>query len=315
MEDPLPDVEDALARGRLDVTTWHRRAHGGRKATSWPPSGPFDLATLRLPRSKGELVMSLHAAASVLRPEGRVLVYGANDEGIQAALGSLEELFADVRTVAIGGRCRVLEAEHPRGTVGWKGSLADWRCDAPLGYPGLPSTWASYPGVFAHGRVDDGTRLLLDALPSLPSGARILDYGCGSGVVAWVARNKAEEVVVEMLDVDAVALEAARENVPGAVVHLGDGLPPVGAGPYDAVFSNPPFHRGKAEEPEMIRSLIRGSPALLHPRGMLVFVAQTRLRFEDALREHFREVKVLAADSTFRVWKGGKPRKERRKAR
>jgi 16S rRNA (guanine1207-N2)-methyltransferase len=118
-------------------------------------------------------------------------------------------------------------------------------------------------------------------------------------------------VVVEMLDVDAVALEAAKENVPRGRVHLRDGLPPVDAGLFDAIFSNPPFHRGKAEEPEMIVSLVRGAPTLLRPRGMLVFVAQRRLPLEETLHSYFGDVTVLAEDSTFRVWKGQRPKKER----
>jgi 16S rRNA (guanine1207-N2)-methyltransferase len=116
-----------------------------------------------------------------------------------------------------------------------------------------------------------------------------------------------------MLDVDAVALEAARENVPASRLHLLDGLPPKEHGPFDAILSNPPFHRGKAEDPQMIVSLIQRAPALLDPEGMLVFVAQRRLALVEALQKHFRDVDILAEDSTFRVWKGLKPRKERRR--
>ncbi len=114
---------------------------------------------------------------------------------------------------------------------------------------------------------------------------------------------------VDLLDVDAVALEAARENLPGSRVHLREGLPPVEDGPFDAILSNPPFHRGKAEDPEMIVSLVRGAPALLGPRGVLVFVAQRRLPLEGVLERYFKDVSVLAEDSTFRVWKGERPRK------
>ena len=112
---------------------------------------------------------------------------------------------------------------------------------------------------------------------------------------------------LEMLDVDAVALEAAKENVPGSRIHLRDGLPPAEVGPFDAIVSNPPFHRGKEEDPEMIASLIRGAPALLLPRGKLVLVAQKRLPLEGALRAHFGKVTVLMEDSTFRVWSGHRP--------
>jgi 16S rRNA (guanine1207-N2)-methyltransferase len=129
-------------------------------------------------------------------------------------------------------------------------------------------------------------------------------------VVGWVARQRGENVAVELVDVDAVALEAAKENVPGARVHLLDGLPPVEMGPFDAIVSNPPFHRGKSEHPEMVLSMIRESSTLLKAEGTLVFVVQKRLPVEETLRCFFHRTSILASDSTFRVWKGEKPRRE-----
>lgn len=309
MDEPLPDLTGALLSSGVDVTAWNRRAIGGGEASPWPPAGPFCAATLRLPRGREELTMDLYAAASGLEPGGVILVYGAKDEGIQAALDTLEPLFRDAETSAIGGRCRVLRGVRGSEISGLRGSLDDWRTTLDLDSPHLPSGWVSYPGVFAHGRLDGGTRLLLEALPSLAPGARILDYGCGSGVVGYVARGRGKDLVVEMSDVDTVALEAARENVEGSPVHLHDGLPPVEVGPFDAILSNPPFHRGKAEDPEMILSMIRGAPYLLRPRGVLVFVAQRRLSVEGAVHSHFQEVSILAEDSTYRVWQGRRPRK------
>ena len=308
--DPLPDVVDALTSAGLEVWSWNRRAFDGRGGDSWPPSGPFDITALRLPRGKDELSMSLHAAASVLQPGGSILVYGAKDEGIQGALGPLGDLLTDAETVAVGGHCRVLRGVRGDEVPGLRGSLDGWKARVPLDYPGLPSSWVTYPGVFAHGRLDEGTRLLLDVLPPLSQGARVLDYGCGSGVVGYVAASRGEDVEVEMLDVDAVALVAARENLPGGRIHLHEGLPPAQVGPFDAIFSNPPFHRGKAEDPEMIVSLVRGAPAVLRPKGILVFVAQRRLPLEGDLESCFRNVTVLAEDSTYRVWKGRGPKKK-----
>ncbi len=308
MGDPRSDLLDALASFDHEVTVWNRRALCGESGDPWPPPGPFRTVALRLPRDKGELAMGTHAAASVLRRGGRLLVYGANDEGVQAALPSLSELFLEVSTLAVGGRCRVIGGVRPAETRGLKGTLEEWKSVLRLDYPGLPPVWVSYPGIFAHGRLDGGTRLLLDALPPLARGSRVLDYGCGSGVVGHVARTRGEEVAVELLDVDAVALEAARENVPGCRIHLEDGLPQVELGFYDAIFSNPPFHRGKAEDPEMIVSLIKGAPVLLGPTGMLLFVAQRRLQMKGPLERSFQDVTVLAEDRTFRVWKGEKPK-------
>ncbi len=307
MGERLPDVASAFRAEDLEVTSWNRRALGGRAATSWPPPGPFGAATLRFPRGREEFLMGLHSSASVLRPEGRLFVYGAKDEGIETAFGLLEGLFSRVETLGIGGRCRVLAAVRGEEPEGLRDSLDSWKSLVNLDHPGLPRDWVSYPGIFAHGHLDTGTRLLLDALPSVPFGARVLDYGCGSGIVAWFAFNRSDGLEVDLLDVDAVALHAARQNVPAGRLILRDGLPPRGERAYDAIVSNPPFHRGKGEDPGMILRFIQEAPDLLNPRGTLVLVAQRRLPIQRPLQERFGGVSVLAEDSTFRVWEGRKP--------
>jgi len=307
MGERLPDVGAAFAAEGLEVVSWNRRTFGGRAATAWPPQGPFGAATLRFPRGREEFLMGLHAAFSVLRPGGQILVYGAKDEGIEAALGPIQGLFVEVKTVGIGGRCRVLAAVRGEEPEGLRDSLDAWKSIATLDYPGLPREWVSYPGIFAHGHLDPGTRLLLDVLPSVPSGARILDYGCGSGIVAWFASNLSDGLEVDLLDVDAVALEAAKQNVPTGRRILRDGLPLRGEGAYDAIFSNPPFHRGKVENPGMITRFIQEAPASLNPGGALVLVAQKRLPIKGPLQDSLGGVRVLAEDSTFRVWEGRKP--------
>ena len=206
--------------------------------------------------------MALHAAASVLRAHGTIFVFGANDEGIQSAGKLLGSLFSGVETLGVGGRCRVLSAHWDGDPASLRGRAEDWRTEVSLDHPQLPSPWYSYPGVFAHGRLDPGTRLLLDSLPDLPAGSRTLDYGCGSGPVGFLALQKGTGVEVDLLDVDSVALLAAKENVPEGRILLRDGLPPPGEKKYGAILSNPPFHRGKAEEPDMIEEFIQGAPAL-----------------------------------------------------
>ncbi len=73
----------------------------------------------------------------------------------------------------------------------------------------------------AAGRLDEGTALLLGVLPPLPPGARVLDFGCGSGAIGAAALAASPGLAVTMLDNDAVALEAVRENVPDARRVLG----------------------------------------------------------------------------------------------
>jgi 16S rRNA (guanine1207-N2)-methyltransferase len=252
--------------------------------------------------------MALHAALSVTREGGGLVVYGANDEGIGSAGSVLTGLVPEVQTLATGNRCRLLLGRRPDRIPGLRSSLGDWEVPTELGLEEAPGPWVSFPGVFSHGRVDPGTRILLDHLPCAPSGGRVLDFGCGSGIIGHVARWRGEEIRIELLDVDSVALQAARANVPGARLLLSDGLPSSTLPRYDLILSNPPFHRGKAEVPDLLRDLVRDAPGLLAPGGVLCVVVQRRFHLRECFEEAFEEVAILADDSIYRIWEGRAPR-------
>lgn len=308
MEAAGPEVPGGLAALGLEVMEWHRQALGGRRATPWPPEGPFGTVVLRLPRSREALAMALHAGGAALEEGGILLVYGAKDEGIGSAVGPMEELFDPVATVGVGGRCRVLQGRKRDGDVAFRAALEAWREVWKPNLPGLPELWTSYPGVFAHGALDAGTRCLLEALPPLPEGARVLDYGCGSGVVAGVARSRNPTLDLHLLDVDAVALESARENVPGAASILADGLSGLDPGSYDAILSNPPFHRGKEEDVGMLEAFVREAGRILRPMGTLTLVTQRRILLGEDLQASFSRVSLLHEAGIFAVWHAEGPR-------
>lgn len=86
------------------------------------------------------------------------------------------------------------------------------------------------------------TRLCLEWLArELPRGASVLDYGCGSGILAIAAAMLGAGRVVGT-DVDPQAIEAARANAAAngvaAAFVLPDGLETGDSGAFDAVIAN-----------------------------------------------------------------------------
>jgi 16S rRNA G1207 methylase RsmC len=69
----------------------------------------------------------------------------------------------------------------------------------------------SRPGVFSHRRVDPGARQLLTAADPA-AGARILDIGCGAGVVAIALASRDPSCQVHAVDSHARAVECTREG-------------------------------------------------------------------------------------------------------
>jgi 16S rRNA (guanine1207-N2)-methyltransferase len=296
-----------LAERGILVTQWHRRlVVGGPAAQAWPPPGPFKVAMLRLPKAKDEQEMAAHACLGTLREGGRLIVYGGNDEGIRSAAGLLARLAGEVETLAARGHGRVLAVRRPADIAELRTSLSAWRIAAPLEIAGIAHDWVTYPGVFSAGRVDEGTSLLLDALPLLHAGSRVLDYGCGSGVIGAAALARQPGIALDLLDSDAVALEAVRENVPGARLALAASLA-AASGTWDAILSNPPLHAGFAEDHALLEGLIADAPRRLRPDGCLAIVVQRRVPLDRLLARHFARIAVAAETSRYRVWHGAHP--------
>ena len=107
---------------------------------------------------------------------------------------------------------------------------------------------ATEAGVFSRERVDRGTRLLIKHM-EVQARDRVLDLGCGYGVVGVVAALLAPESWVTLVDVNRKAAELARQNlalnkIENAEVHQGDSFAPIGDRRFDLIVLNPPIRAG-----------------------------------------------------------------------
>ncbi len=303
VDDETGAVEAALTRSGARPTSWRRKAVGERPAQPWPSDGPFDAATLRLPKGRESLRMVLHAAVSRVLPGGSAWLYGSNDEGARSAKPLLESVLREVRTVETRAHCRVWHGERGEGTGELQSRLADWEGRFTLELPGGAVELITYPGLFAHGRLDGGSSLLIESLPRRLPGPKVLDFGCGAGVIAVALRQRFPEADLDLVDSDALAVEAARRNLPGVRAALGDAWSALPAGArFDLIVSNPPFHRGKEEDYELIRTLIDGAAQRLRRRGELQVVTQRRLALGRWLRDRFAAVRVERESGSHRLW-------------
>jgi 16S rRNA (guanine1207-N2)-methyltransferase len=301
VEEPSGQLRAALAAQDCTAEAWLRNAGADGTASAWPHAGPFSAAFVRLPKAKDALEFALHAAASVTAAGAPLFLFGANDEGIRSALSRLEAVADDMRALDARRHSRVLMGVRRAEIAGLKARLSDWRVLGEAEIGGTRRAWVSYPGVFAGGRLDDGTAMLLAHLPELRAEARVLDFGCGTGVIGAAVLARQPQAAVDLVDADALAIEAARENVPSGRAMVGDRLAAAGRARYRAILSNPPLHAGVAEDHGTLQRLIRDAPARLESSGVLQIVVQRRIKARDMMREAFGNADVVAEDGRYRV--------------
>lgn len=313
LADPAPHLALALEESGTAVTRWHRFLSPRQICTPWPPPGPFDEVWVRMPRSSLEADMLLHAATARVGDGASVHLFGASDEGIRSAAKHFPAGTGEVQTALIKRRCRVLAAVRESGPPR-EDRLDSWQTRVPIDWGAGPREWTFYPGVFAHGRLDPASALLIDCLPRIAAGSRILDYGAGTGPLAAAALERGGEgAEVVLLDPDTISLAAAARNVPLGRRVLGRDTSAV-SGPFDLIVSNPPVHAGSAHSLRTVEALAREAPRVLARGGGLVMVAQKRLPVGDALDRSFKRVRAAADRGPFRVWTAALRRGNRRMA-
>jgi len=175
--------------------------------------------------------------------------------------------------------------------------------------PVVASVWGhelrlvSGSGVFAQGRLDVGTAILFRETDP-PAPGRVLDLGCGYGVIGLAIAAAVPGAVVTGVDVNERAVLLANENA--ATLGLSDrytaSTPDAVAADatYDEIWSNPPIRIGKAALHDLLLTWL----PRLAPGGRAVMVVGKNLG-ADSLQRWLTEqgwpTERLASAKGFRV--------------
>ena len=136
---------------------------------------------------------------------------------------------------------------------------------------GKKFTFNSDNGVFSKSGVDFGSRLLLDFIPLEEVGGKILDLGCGYGVIG-IALNKLTGANVDMVDVNLRALHLTEMNVAANKcqninVFESNVYENINT-KYTSIVTNPPIRAGK----KVIYDMLFNAKEYLTDDGNLYFV-------------------------------------------
>jgi 16S rRNA (guanine1207-N2)-methyltransferase len=120
-------------------------------------------------------------------------------------------------------------------------------------------------GVFSPGRLDPGTRLLLDQAPASPAVGDLLDLGCGYGPVACVLAARSPAATVWAVDVNERALALCSRNAERAgLANVRCVTPGDVPAHLDAIWSNPPIRIGKPALHAMLAGWLGRLDGLAH---------------------------------------------------
>lgn len=171
---------------------------------------------------------------------------------------------------------------------------------------GIDLEFLTASGVFSYKSIDKGTRLLVESM-ILPESGRLLDLGCGYGVIGIVAARLNPSLEVWLTDVNERAVLLADENVKrnrarNARVLRGFLYEELEGILFDAILTNPPVSAGL----RVMEHLVEGSLDHLRPGGSLQIVVRTNKggrQVARLLEDHFGGFEVIARRGGYRVLK------------
>jgi 16S rRNA (guanine1207-N2)-methyltransferase len=270
---------------------------------------PYDAALVFLPKSRPLLEMTLAMTVAQLAAGAAVYLVGENKAGIRSSRAQLEQWVGPAKQLETGRHCVLFLAHLQQAPAPF--DLEQWLNYFQIKVRDLELRVASLPGVFSHGRLDHGTRLLLESLDP-PPGESILDFACGVGVIGAALLKRWPHLQVDLADVSALSLEATRRTM------AANGLAPSQViasdifsninGVYDQIVSNPPFHTGVETNYRLVTAFIEGAHRHLRPGGSLRIVVQRFLKIQPLIEAQVGPCRVVAQNRQYAVYEGVKPK-------
>lgn len=263
------------------------------------PTGSHDIACLQLAR--GDLPLEL-VYDTLEQLHERLVIGGLCCVALDGPTAWLQErlkaLFGPVSARAFPGAS--LLSARKQGPLRRRRPYA---ATFAASLPGdAPLQMTSLPGVFCHRRPDQGGLALAEvAATRLQPGMRLLDIGCGCGMVGLALARHAAPRHLLLVDSAARAVSCAAANalangLTGCETLLSDSGVPSGEG-FDLCVANPPYY-SNYRIAELFLGIARSA---LRPGGRACFVARNTERLEALMRETFGRAPEVVSRRGYRV--------------
>lgn len=268
---------------------------------SLPNEELFDTAIIYYPKAKALAAYLINLAGQHLKPGGQLVVVGENKGGIRSLVKQAPTYFDKPFKQDNARHCLLYISELINQAP--KVRLTDWVSQYQLHTPQGEVTVCNLVGVFSEKRLDEGTKLLLSNLPNMKG--RVLDFGCGAGVITAALLKAQPKLQVECVDINAMALASCELTLEAnnftATTYPSDGLAQT-QDKFDGIISNPPFHDGLKSTPEIAKKFVSDSVKKLRKGGVWHIVANRHLAYSDTIETHFGQVDVIAENNKYKIY-------------
>jgi 23S rRNA (guanine1835-N2)-methyltransferase len=282
---------------------------------------PYDLVVIKIPKSLAQLEDNLRRIAAKLSKDTQVIGAGMVKNVHSSTLALFEKNIGTTKSSLAKKKARLIFSSPMSDRLKLLPEPAkQFRVSKEIGNTPEDLALASYPGVFCHGSLDYGTQFMLESLQLLDyrpdaESLDILDLGCGTGALGFVAAMRLQELrnlplTVTFADESYAATESVKKSIEALLPPLPstrfqtfaiNGLDGIADESQDLILNNPPFHDAAARTSAIALEMFRESKRVLRIGGQLQVVANRHLGYHKPLKALFGNCKTMASNEKFVV--------------
>ena len=268
------------------------------------PTVTVDCVLIKIPKMLALLEHQLYTLRRVLNHDTCIIAAGMARNIHRSTLELFESILGPTTTTRARKKSRLILVQRDQSLNEGQSHYPDsYELQVDRNYKII-----NHASLFSRDRLDRGSQLLLEHMPVAARFRRIVDLGCGNGVLGIIAAAFNPEASLLFCDESYMAIASAEENFRTAFAQtreaefsVADGLQGVAANSRDLVLINPPFHQQHSVGDAIAWQMFKQARAVLVAGGELRIVGNRHLAYHSKLKKLFGNCETIAADSKFVV--------------
>lgn len=268
------------------------------------PTVTVDCVLIKIPKMLALLEHQLYVLRQVLDHDTHIISAGMARNIHRSTLELFETILGPTTTTRARKKSRLILVQRDQSLKEGQSHYPDsYELQVDRNYRII-----NHASLFSRDRLDRGSQLLLEHMPVAERFRRIVDLGCGNGVLGIIATALNPKASLLFCDESYMAVASAEENFRAAFAQtreaefrVADGLQGLAADSRDLVLVNPPFHQQHNVGDAIAWQMFKQARTVLVAGGELRIVGNRHLAYHSKLKKLFGNCETVAADSKFVV--------------
>ncbi|PIE36721.1 MAG: 50S rRNA methyltransferase [Gammaproteobacteria bacterium] len=274
------------------------------------PEGRIDIALLKVPKTLALLQQQLQQLKPLLHADSVVIAAAMTKHLPGAAIQCFEDTIGRTHTSLAKKKARLIFSQvEPRAVAAVPAARFE--------VPDLQLSLTAQANVFSKDKLDIGARFMLAQFARLPEASRVIDLGCGNGVLGIVAQRQLPHAELHFVDESYMAVASAQDNYqaafpqrssdqrapgqPQAQFWNSNGLQQVAVDDVDLILCNPPFHQQHSTGDQIAWQMLKQGRRALCRGGQFWLVGNRHLGYHTKMKKLFGNCTTIAAERKFVV--------------